>query len=840
MSLEEVNYLISILEKNKHFKKMLDSNDSELKMIYEIATNYDKAYLQSVNNIKGIGGMKTNFDNNQDLAKVVKDFYNFLQIPNNILDIVYHNIFINPNQERARFSNGKIYLGLNDGTFDYIKTVVHEVAHSIRYYSQKKATYTGLIAEVESKAVENIFYKYLIEKDIKIIKTSNNELRSLTYEDVRKQKLHEIENEKTFIKRTLEEYELIKVLKENLNDHGSYQFTQTSFDKAVNIYGAEKINNMKFLKNNYFSSDPFVYVEGYDLENGRHISNEFRFVYARLITEYIDNTAYQDNFGEYLLSSDIKTPEDVMSYFKINNLDDLVTNQINKYNLESQIQLTPEIEKNSNASKIDTDIFDQRSQSEIQMDSSQKDSLKRNDFENDIIESLQKLKQLSKLSTRQMLELYSNDSKYSGIVETFQKQKMELLQQVKQDRKQMAPRIVEYLKKSFPTLPDQTISKLADEQFYRMSISKFLKPVISQVEKEYGTIIPEDKMAKLKGLADFKNIKLNFNGTNAEADSKNGQLIFNPNETLGNTVEEKIVMSMGGSIHEAFHLLINMNKSQEQAMEDSERLKYIVSTSEGDKEVHFAPGKYGQVLNEGFVEKMSSEFAQRNGFYCMINPRYIPYVEVCSKIMEHDNSITPQVLFTKNVDAIREKMNPDIRTKYEEAERIAVINHFSVREAINDSSLKNITSDNVKESWMEKKGVDLPKTKNDMFKGTLEIKREEKKETNNFEVHQPQEKKSEKMTTAISVKKGPEAESVSFTRRSESEIQIANQIKQKNTIKHNENIAKKTMDKPKTLVKKQNTSSNSSSSGFVDALILTLITGFVVGAIFMIVYNILK
>lgn len=106
MSLEEVNYLISILEKNKHFKKMLDSNDSELKMIYEIATNYDKAYLKSVNNIKGIGGMKTNFDNNRDLAKVVKDFYNFLQIPNDILDKVYHNIFISPNQERAKFSNG--------------------------------------------------------------------------------------------------------------------------------------------------------------------------------------------------------------------------------------------------------------------------------------------------------------------------------------------------------------------------------------------------------------------------------------------------------------------------------------------------------------------------------------------------------------------------------------------------------------------------------------------------------------------------------------------------------------------------------------------------------------
>ena len=454
--------------------------------------------------------------------------------------------------------------------------------------------------------------------------------------------------------------------------------------------------------------------------------------------------------------------------------------------------------------------------------------------------SIDKLKQLSKLSTRQMLELYSKDSKYAGITDLIQRQQMELLQQVKQEREQFEPIIIEHLKKSFPALPEQTISKLATEQFYRMSISKFLKPVISQVEKEYGTIIPEDKMKKFKGLADFKNIKLNFNGTNAEADSKNGQLIFNPNETLGTTIEEKIVMSMGVSIHEAFHLLVNMNKSQEQAMEDSERLKYIVATSEGDKEVHFAPGKYGQVLNEGFVEKMSSEFAQRNGFYCMINPRYIPYVDVCSKIMDHDKSITQKVLFTKNGDAIREKMSPDIRTKYEEAERIAVINHFSVKEADKDSSLKNITSDNVKKSWMEKKGVDLPKTKNDMFKGTLEIKREEKKENNNFEVLQTQEKKSEKMTPAISVKKGPEAKFVSFTRRSESEIQTANQIKQKNTIKHNENIAKKIMDKPKTLVKKQNTSSNSSSGGFVDTLILTLITGFIAGAIFMIAYNILK
>lgn len=476
----------------------------------------------------------------------------------------------------------------------------------------------------------------------------------------------------------------------------------------------------------------------------------------------------------------------------------------------------------------------------------------KNNSESEVIESLQKLKQLSKLSTRQMLEKYSSDPTYSEIISSIQKQQINLLQQVKQNREQVEPKIIEQLKISFPNLPEQTIFKMATERFYRMSISNFLVPVIRQVESEYGSIIPEDKMEKIKGLADFRNIKLDFNGTNAEADSKNGQLIFNPNETVGNTIEEKIVMSMGVSIHEAFHLLVNMNKSQEQAMEDGERLKYIISTSDGDKEVHFAPGKYGQVLNEGFVEKMSSEFAQRNNFYCMINPRYVPYVDVCSKIMEHDKSITPEVLFTKNGDTIREKMSPEIRTKYEEAERIAVINHFSVKESDKDSSLKNITSDNVKESWMEKKGVDLPKTKNDMFKGSLEIKREEKKENNSSEVSQTQEKKTDKITPAMTVKKGPEFKSFKFLKvnREQAQSKITehkpekaetyqsqvkqNSVNNQNTINNNK-VKKLTPTKPSS-----SNRGSSSSSGFVDTLILTLITGFVAGAIFMIVYNILK
>ena len=94
----------------------------------------------------------------------------------------------------------------------------------------------------------------------------------------------------------------------------------------------------------------------------------------------------------------------------------------------------------------------------------------------------------------------------------------------------------------------------------------------------------------------------------------------------------------------------------------------------------------------------------------------------------------------------------------------------------------------------------------------------------------------------ISVKKGPEVKSASFTKRSESEVQIASQIKQKNTTIQKQNEQQRSLDKPKvkTLTKPTNNGGGSSAGGFVDTLILTLITGFVAGAIFMLVYSILK
>lgn len=77
----------------------------------------------------------------------------------------------------------------------------------------------------------------------------------------------------------------------------------------------------------------------------------------------------------------------------------------------------------------------------------------------------------------------------------------------------------------------------------------------------------------------------------------------------------------------------------------------------------------------------------------------------------------------------------------------------------------------------------------------------------------------------------------SFSQRSQSEIQIHNKIKLKNSLIKKQKEQQRILKKPKvkTLTKNTNSSGNS-SGGFVNTLILTLITGFIAGALFVVVY----
>ena len=82
----------------------------------------------------------------------------------------------------------------------------------------------------------------------------------------------------------------------------------------------------------------------------------------------------------------------------------------------------------------------------------------------------------------------------------------------------------------------------------------------------------------------------------------------------------------------------------------------------------------------------------------------------------------------------------------------------------------------------------------------------------------------------------------SFAKRSQSEIQVHHQIKQKNQIIKQQKAQKKQLNKPKvkTLTQSSSNGSSTGSKGFANIITLSLIVSFVCGALFMVVYMLIK
>ena len=89
---------------------------------------------------------------------------------------------------------------------------------------------------------------------------------------------------------------------------------------------------------------------------------------------------------------------------------------------------------------------------------------------------------------------------------------------------------------------------------------------------------------------------------------------------------------------------------------------------------------------------------------------------------------------------------------------------------------------------------------------------------------------------------GQTREQESFAKRSQSEVQIANQIKNKNKIIKYQKEQQKQKNKPKvkTLTQSSSNGSSTGSKGFANVITLSLIVSFVCGALFMIVYMVIK
>ena len=338
-TLQELNTFIEKIQNNVDFAAMLDDNNqNELDAYYSLTQALKKNYRGLINSNtlpNGINGLKVDLTPSQ-CENLIIDFFASIGIPkekiaNCLSTSGYKNLKVVPNLDRAYQKDGIIYVGEFTNTLDWLKTVVHEMAHYLRSQNTNGiAAIYGTYNEIESKVTEQAFYQYLLASKKPIIVTENG-LRCLNQSDIKLQNLREIILESQNLFRFQDEYWFVKKLRSNLKKNGTYQFTKEDLSSLTPFEQTLLKNTTKWQKNYIKENDStFFNSHNYSLHNGKHITNEFRFIIARLYSEYaLSNPFILANFGTFLLNSQIKDKSSLENFFGITNYDELIKNQIN-------------------------------------------------------------------------------------------------------------------------------------------------------------------------------------------------------------------------------------------------------------------------------------------------------------------------------------------------------------------------------------------------------------------------------------------------------------------------------------------------------------------------------
>lgn len=216
-------------------------------------------------------------------------------------------------------------------------------------------------------------------------------------------------------------------------------------------------------------------------------------------------------------------------------------------------------------------------------------------------------------------------------------------------------------------------TQLPDEELIRQELTEYMTTIINLINSDYSELIPSDRLEKLNNMIQSGGVVV-INDENDKhdfsADSKNGKVIVNL-ARIGKTeknpnpdIYTQMASANGTLPHELFHIIIQMLMPEEIADE-----RMVINMSDG--EVITSRGMVGFMLNEGFVEKFSSEFCQRHGLYHQIAPQYISYVDICNYIMDRYPQINEQTIFSLDERDVIGTLNPDERQKYYQAEAVS-------------------------------------------------------------------------------------------------------------------------------------------------------------------------
>jgi len=401
----------------------------------------------------------------------------------------------------------------------------------------------------------------------------------------------------------------------------------------------------------------------------------------------------------------------------------------------------------------------------------------------ELVEIFTNIERDSKLSSSELIKFYMGIPEYQQMFKNMEYQSKKIKEQI------------HLLKLQSP--------QMSDTDFFKAIISNHSKNIIEIIKKDYGNKLTPEIIERLNNF----NISVINNpetrgGMSAHPEKSQVEINEAHFATDVKDIESKIVRAMGTMPHEIFHFVYRILKDEKHC---DERMVYNLAN--GDKATCL--GMTGHMLNEGFVEKLSTDFCKRNNIYSTISPRYIQFTKLCDYIMKTNPNINEEFLINNNYEGVLDKISPDAKEKYKETERIEYLRNFKL-----------------KTTFGEKRKIDDREV----------ISSYNQKVESRYMDQQTSQQKSQKLT-----QQNQQSPKKPFTQRTQAEIQIASQIRQKNKLIKQQKNQKRQIDKPKTLVRtKPSNPATVPSKGFIDVITLSLIISFVVGAISMLTYFIIS
>ena len=199
--------------------------------------------------------------------------------------------------------------------------------------------------EIESTLTENLFLDYLIDNKLMIIDNFTNNLRALNEEDAKLCRLYDYnKNVLQIAYRAIDEIPFKKLMiQNNLN-----QIDENLIDIIFQMKNIpNNIDNKKrickriemFIDEYYPKNNNYKVEEGHDLKDGKHLSNESRFIFSNCFLERFLhmnlNTEERKMFYKFYMDNvkNMNTIE-ILSMFNISvdNLMELGNDFIDGYN----------------------------------------------------------------------------------------------------------------------------------------------------------------------------------------------------------------------------------------------------------------------------------------------------------------------------------------------------------------------------------------------------------------------------------------------------------------------------------------------------------------------------